>query len=243
VSDDATLALSAGIYDISVLKLGDRVHLAFDITAGPITINVEEELKMGEDLSSEITPLGPAGSKFVTINVLSSSSGGGDGSTVVIEEGSQILAQIVAPTSTVILTEEIAFVGTIVARVIKINGEDVSLMHPSFVEVTGAASKGDLLAADDAESEELPEEFELQQNYPNPFNPSTTLEYALPEASQVRMAVYDAIGREVAVLVDGSVAAGRHSVVWDARNLPSGTYIVRMIAGRFTRVKLVVLAK
>lgn len=75
-----------------------------------------------------------------------------------------------------------------------------------------------------------PFSFDMDQNYPNPFNPSTTITYALPEASTVTLLVTDMLGREVATLVDGRVDAGMHSVAFDATDLPSGGYIatVRM---------------
>ncbi len=79
----------------------------------------------------------------------------------------------------------------------------------------------------------LPEEFALRQNYPNPFNPSTTLRFALPRAVEVRLVVVDLLGREIARLVDGHLAAGYHQVTWDGKThwgkeAPSGVYIVRM---------------
>ena len=77
------------------------------------------------------------------------------------------------------------------------------------------------------ESEELPAEVMLLGNYPNPFNPETTISYALPQGSKVRLAVYDLLGHEVAVLVDGSQPAGQHTVRFDGGDLPSGSYVYR----------------
>lgn len=71
----------------------------------------------------------------------------------------------------------------------------------------------------------LPASISLDQNYPNPFNPSTTIRFALPEAAPVRLAVYDLLGRQAAMLVDGVRDAGTHEVVFDAQGLPSGTYV------------------
>ena len=81
------------------------------------------------------------------------------------------------------------------------------------------------------ESEELPTEVALWGNYPNPFNPETTIRYALPQAGNVRLAVYDLLGHEVAVLVDGLQPAGRHTVRFGASDLPSGSYVYRLQAG------------
>jgi hypothetical protein len=77
----------------------------------------------------------------------------------------------------------------------------------------------------------LPEQFELSQNYPNPFNPTTTIRYALPATSKVRLTVFDILGREVMTLVNSSVQeAGWHEAVFDGRQFASGVYIYRLDA-------------
>ena len=80
------------------------------------------------------------------------------------------------------------------------------------------------------ENSEIPEEASLGQNYPNPFNPETTIRYALPQAGNVRLAVYDLLGHEVAVLVDEPKPAGHHTTRFDAGDLPSGAYVYRLQA-------------
>ena len=82
-----------------------------------------------------------------------------------------------------------------------------------------------------------PTEFALEQNYPNPFNPSTDITYALPEKSEVRLAVYDMYGREVAELVNRTQDAGVYTVTFTVDDIPSGTYYYRLQAGEkvFTR--------
>lgn len=74
----------------------------------------------------------------------------------------------------------------------------------------------------------IPNEFQLAQNYPNPFNPSTTIAYSLPRAAGVRLAVYNLLGQEVTVLVNGQQQAGSHTVALEGRNLRSGVYIYRL---------------
>jgi hypothetical protein len=83
----------------------------------------------------------------------------------------------------------------------------------------------------------------LAQNYPNPFNPATTITYELPIASQVTLSVYDVLGREVSVLVNGRKNAGVHEVKFDGVNLPSGVYFYRLQAGDFCQSKKLVLLK
>jgi hypothetical protein len=77
----------------------------------------------------------------------------------------------------------------------------------------------------------VPAAFALGQNYPNPFASRTAIAYALPEAAHVRLSVYDAVGRRVAVLVDGEQAAGRYEASFDASGLASGVYVYRLEAG------------
>jgi hypothetical protein len=89
----------------------------------------------------------------------------------------------------------------------------------------------------------VPSEIALEAAYPNPFNPTTTIGFALPEASEVRLVVYDVLGREVARLVDGRVEAGRHRMRFEAGSLPSGTYLYRLEAGSFVAVGQVLLVK
>ena len=88
----------------------------------------------------------------------------------------------------------------------------------------------------------FPASYALSQNVPNPFNPTTEIRYQLPAASHVELAIYDLLGRKVQVLMDGFVEAGYRSVVWDAKDVASGIYFIRMEAGDFVKVrKMVVL--
>ena len=93
------------------------------------------------------------------------------------------------------------------------------------------------------ESEELPTEVALWGNYPNPFNPETTIRYVLPQAGKVRLAVYDLLGHEVAVLVDQSKPAGNHTVRFGADNLSSGLYVYCLQAQDKTIVRTMMLVK
>jgi len=91
--------------------------------------------------------------------------------------------------------------------------------------------------------------FDMSQNFPNPFNPSTTIEYSVPEASNVRLVVTDMLGREVATLVNGDVEAGVHRVQFDASSFESGIFFatVKMVGAEsgasFSRSVKMTLAK
>jgi hypothetical protein len=91
--------------------------------------------------------------------------------------------------------------------------------------------------------ETVPGGFRLEQNYPNPFNPSTKIEFALPRTEDVRLTVYDVLGREVAVLVNEEKPAGSYRVTFDARGIPSGTYFYTLKSGAFTVTKSMVVLK
>jgi hypothetical protein len=98
------------------------------------------------------------------------------------------------------------------------------------------------LAAKD-DKKPAPNVFGLSQNYPNPFNPSTVIGYQVPTAGQVRLVVYDRLGREVATLVSESKAAGRYEVAFNAQKLASGLYFYRLQAGQFSETKKMLLVK
>jgi hypothetical protein len=83
----------------------------------------------------------------------------------------------------------------------------------------------------------LPTTFALNQNYPNPFNPTTVISYQLPVASDVRLIVYDLLGREVAVLVNEKKAPGSYQVRFDASGLSSGVYFYRLQSGDFVQTR------
>jgi hypothetical protein len=90
---------------------------------------------------------------------------------------------------------------------------------------------------------DVPERFALEQNFPNPFNPSTVIPFQLPAASMVRLAVYDLLGREVALLVYDQKAAGKYEVRLDGKALASGVYLCRLIAGNYRETRKIVLMR
>lgn len=95
---------------------------------------------------------------------------------------------------------------------------------------------------------EIPTEFALQQNYPNPFNPTTTIRFDIPQASEVRLNIYNSVGQLVRTLVNDFYATGAYTVTWDARDdaglrVASGLYYYRISAGDFNSVRKLVLMK
>src|SRR5690606_14069587 len=91
-----------------------------------------------------------------------------------------------------------------------------------YTDTTAVAVVTSVTVGAEDERLEVPSGYALHPVYPNPFNPSAQIDFSLPAASHVTLTVYDALGRRVAVLADGMLAAGRHSVRFDGANLPSG---------------------
>ncbi|MGQ9806643.1 MAG: T9SS type A sorting domain-containing protein, partial [Chlorobiales bacterium] len=89
----------------------------------------------------------------------------------------------------------------------------------------------------------LPRTFALEQNYPNPFNPTTVIAYQLPVASEVKLEVYDVLGRKVMTLVNARQDAGSYNLTLNANNLSSGVYFYRLQAGNFVQTKKMMLVK
>ncbi len=105
--------------------------------------------------------------------------------------------------------------------------------------ITGIAAAGDQIA---------PREFELFQNYPNPFNPSTAISYRLNKSAEVELAVYNALGQKIAVLVQEKQAAGNYRVQWNGRNeageqAASGVYLYRLRAGSAVETRKMVMLR
>lgn len=89
----------------------------------------------------------------------------------------------------------------------------------------------------------LPTQFVLEQNYPNPFNPTTNIKFGVPESGFVKLVVYNIVGEEVAVLVNGNIEAGVYDITFDARNLPSGAYFYKLQSEKSVEVKKMLLTK
>lgn len=87
----------------------------------------------------------------------------------------------------------------------------------------------------------MPTEYSLSQNYPNPFNPSTSIQFNTVKDGHVKLAVYNTLGKEVAVLVNGTMEAGSHKIDWQADDLPSGVYFYHLTAGNFNATKKMIL--
>jgi hypothetical protein len=117
----------------------------------------------------------------------------------------------------------------------------VGTLGQPFIGITSGASNKELAGfwyaqsylltdINDKSQEILPSDYQLQQNYPNPFNPSTVIEFALPEESQVSIKLYSVLGEEVATIVEVTLLPGFHKVEWRPEGLSSGIYFYSIVA-------------
>jgi len=86
-------------------------------------------------------------------------------------------------------------------------------------------------------------DFSLNQNYPNPFNPETKISYSIPNKSDVKIAIYNNMGKEVAKYIYENQAAGSYEINWNAKDLPSGVYYYKLISENFSDTKKMILLK
>jgi len=123
-------------------------------------------------------------------------------------------------------------------------------MFPSSGKIIGSDMSGGLFVIKVANNpvgisnnQTIPSTFSLNQNYPNPFNPSTSIEYSLPKGSHVTLKVFDAVGREVGILVDEYKSAGSYKVSYDGGRLSSGVYFYSLSSDGFRETKKMTLVK
>jgi len=104
-----------------------------------------------------------------------------------------------------------------------------------------AALQSIITSVDDDNS--VPVAFSLSQNYPNPFNPSTVIDYSVPQNELVKLKIYDILGNEITTLVNELKSPGNYRVEFDSKNLSSGVYFYRIIAGSFQEVRKMILLR
>lgn len=106
-----------------------------------------------------------------------------------------------------------------------------------------AQQKYNQITSVESDLNDIPAGFVLRQNYPNPFNPSTVIAFDVPVQQYVRLVVYNSIGQEVKVLLNGEIAPGYHKIDFNAGSLPSGIYFYKLYAGQFSSTKKMMLVK
>ena len=116
----------------------------------------------------------------------------------------------------------------------------------TYKKLVGAVINGKTygkIVSVETENNSLPSHIKLYQNYPNPFNPSTVISWQLVVSGNVQLKVYDILGRKIKTLVNAYQSVGKHEVLFNGANLPSGIYIYRLIAGNKSINKKMLLIK
>jgi len=130
------------------------------------------------------------------------------------------------------------------------NGGPEFGLSDGLTNITPVVIGGSLIlgATSVAENTPLPTDISLEQNYPNPFNPTTEIAYALPDAREVNLNVFNLLGQNIRNLASGTQEAGYHKVIWDGKDntgltVPSGIYFYKLAAGSFSQSMKMVLLK
>jgi len=125
---------------------------------------------------------------------------------------------------------------------VQVSAREAQPPDSGIIEVWSVAWNGPV-PTDVRTVDAMPTEYTLLQNYPNPFNPTTTIEFALPRQAHVTLKIFNALGEEVASLMDETLDAGRKAVQFDAAGLASGVYFYRLQAGEFVQSRRMTLIR
>ncbi|MCX7878677.1 MAG: T9SS type A sorting domain-containing protein, partial [Ignavibacteria bacterium] len=123
---------------------------------------------------------------------------------------------------------------------------DIALQNPNKLWVVGNHStimKYDMPIGIVKTGGNIPDRFNLFQNYPNPFNPETKIKFQVPELSNIKIIVFDLLGREVESLVNEKLTPGTYEVNWNAEEVPSGVYFCRMMTENYSQTIKLALIK
>jgi len=231
---NAQLNLSAGVYSVKTLQLDDRSRLKVNVSAGAVTINVCGLINFIKN--ADIIIIG-GDSKDLTINYNGTKK-------VVLGKDGGYQGSFVAPNALVDIGSNAGFLGSICAK-------SIAIAKDARVRFHGLGAVPKSVGDEEEEVTSNPQpvtSYELSQNYPNPFNPTTTISFALPEAGNVSLSIYNMSGQLVKQLVAREMNAGRHHVVWDATDargarVASGVYLYVIKTGEFTAQRKLVLLK
>ncbi len=231
VKEGATLQLSTGVYFFEDLIMSDGAFLEVDLSTGPVEVNVTKNIDIKKDLAMTLTPLGEVDSQYLTFNVMEE---------VKIGEQSEFLGQLIA-LNKVTLSTGAKFRGSVCTNEVAVGKDAVLLHHDAPGTINPTAPIGDFVTGVSGEVV-IPNGYALQQNHPNPFNPSTTITFAVPELSEVTLAIYNLRGQLIRTLHTGQIGAGFHNVIWNGtdnqgNSVTSGIYFYVLKAGNYSQVK------
>ncbi len=239
VGENAKLRLRSGDYFFETLLTRLDAKVKIDVSGGPARIHVVTLLEFGRRTRIEILPPNEAASRSVSFTTLQSAP-------VVLFKGCQVRGTLLAPHAEVFVGMNTHFFGAIYADKITVDRDATLKPHAAQSTLAKIAEGDDERVATNAAP--LVTDYKLEQNYPNPFNPSTTIRFSVPEASEVRLEIYNAAGQLVRRLADGTYLKGRHEAVWEGTNeqgaaVASGVYLCVFKAGKFTAHNKLLLMK
>ena len=259
--EDGALTLVAGANTVKISSSWGWQHFAGIDIMDPESGEVILELRAPDATFSLVTPIGqgapwtPSGFNSVgmgtngtidwntnlaadgtyRIQIFFQNHGAAQTADVLIDGASVATVDLESePDSTGLSVLSASFAETAGAHTIRLAGAGVNV---DFIQIIEEITTG--VRMDDP----VPQGFALLQNYPNPFNPTTYIEFSLGRPSKVKLTVFNILGRQVATLVDGNMAAGAHKVHFDAGHLASGLYIYKIEADGFSAHKRMVLLK
>ena len=236
VKDRGTLTFTGGVYNIKKLEAKKYSHVRFEERS---EVRVEQQIKIDKRVY-----VGPAGGSYIDASDIIFYVQGQGSYGAKLEERAEFYGTIYVANGKVELKKKVEFTGAILAPEIKVDKESELTLDSYFDNMGGGLAKGRNLAwIEPAMEAELPEFSELKSNYPNPFNPSTTIDFALKDASDMTLKIYDIRGAEVATLVDGYQEAGHYSIHFTPEIMASGTYLYVLDAGDFREVRRMLYLK
>ncbi len=259
VEKNDSLMLPAGNYNNVLVKANSKLTL-FGGTYSFNNIDVRQGAELLFDAASEVlvadkfnsnsaSTIGPSENASIDASSLVFYIEGENGTTGDLSDNpkaakigvnSDVDANFYVPNGTLWIKQGSAARGAFLAKDV-IMGVDVQVSLDSYLGGSGAAMSTQLairkLEKPSVAEIEKPSGYTLDANYPNPFNPQTMIGFSLIESGEVKLAVYDMLGREVGLLIDGYRNAGAHQVIFEAGDLPSGMYVYRLETpgGNFSR--------
>lgn len=221
--------------DVEMIATIDRISYLDDVALRPSVVLVDPEggLLYWADPSK----------KRITVTDLD-----GSDKTVLINTGGEPEGlQLDLKNNTIYWLEDFPFSGTAKVKYADLNGSNVTEIasYSTTSVFTGpmVIHKLNIATSVDDDLHTVPKLFALRQNYPNPFNPSTVIEFELPESSEIRLEVFDMLGKRVSLLADEFRSSGTHQIRFDASTLSSGIYMYRLRAADFTQTRKLTLLK
>ncbi len=242
VGENARLLLRSGDYFFESLVTKLDAKLKLNVTNGPVRIHVVALMELGRKTRVDILPASATASRNVIFISLQSTP-------LVFLRGSSVQGTMLAPHAEVLFGMNSRFRGSLNADKITMDRDVAFEPHASpSLPLAKFEEEGASISSEAASAEPLVTSYALEPNYPNPFNPSTTIRFAVPEASEVSLAIYNSAGQLVRQLARGTYQRGSYELIWDGRNASgepaaSGVYMTVLHAGEFSARRKTTLVK